>query len=232
MHSGCGFVDDGIGNDCRQPTACAAPTCPATAQRLSRPPRFASVDGPCSTMPCRRPPRSRPTFEAQRRMRCGHGVAAYPVAWLVRRRRLKASDGRACRDRQLAGRELAAAARSRNSGFERDRSLLLRRRHRRAHHHRRTQHVGRGFCADRRMGPFRNGRRRDARPGPHRRARLHVGRTRRLGRHSRYLPSAETTFDVYLNARSVLGVTFPRCRLVLQARRLSGPQEMAVVSRA
>ena len=51
------------------------------------------------------------------------------------------------------------------------------RRDRRPLHHRRAQHDRRRFRAHRRVGPLRHWRRRHAGPGPHRRARVHPGRS-------------------------------------------------------
>ena len=99
----------------------------------------------------------------------------------------------------------------------------------RTRHHRRAQHGRRRLRPHRRLGPLRLRRRRHARPGPHRPARLHAGGTRSLGRrrtdtgrnHLRHLPQ-----------RPRLLAQRPRRRLDLQARRLPGPQEVALLPRA
>ena len=103
------------------------------------------------------------------------------------------------------------------------------RRHRRARHDGRAQHDGRGFRADRRLGPFRIRRRRDAGARPPRRARLHRGRTRRPGRGDAGIAPACPHNPRRLSERQRLLAQRPPRRLGLQARRLPGPQEMAIL---
>ena len=96
-------------------------------------------------------------------------------------------------------------------------------------HHRRPQHGRRRLRPHRRLGPLRLRRRSHARPGPRRPARLHAGGTRRPRRrhtdtgrnHLRHLPQ-----------RPRLLAQHPRRRLDLQARRLPGPKEVALLPRA
>ena len=100
---------------------------------------------------------------------CGsaaHGMAAHPGSGLAGWR----GHRRCCSARPLSGARsrVGAAARSGDArpGCHARRIAAGDCRNRRAHNDGRTQHDWRRFCGDRRMGTFRNWRRRDAWPRP------------------------------------------------------------------
>ena len=108
------------------------------------------------------------------------------------------------------GRDLARPARPRSTRAGRYPRLVApgNCRPRRALHHRRPQHDRRRFRPHRRVGPLRNGRRRNAGPRPHLRTRILSGRTRCARRcHTRVL--GDKTLDVYLNEHAPSGATSP-----------------------
>ena len=98
--------------------------------------------------------------------------------------------------------------------------------HRRPLHSRRPQHGVRGLRAHRPLGALRAGRCGHARPGTRRRARTYPGRTGRPRRRKLH-PRQDNLRHPPEPTRLV--VQRPRRRLALQARRLPGPQEMALL---
>ena len=91
---------------------------------------------------------------------------------------------------------------------------------------RRAQHDGRGFRSHRRLGPLRAGRRRDAGPGPRRRARILGGRARGYGRCS---PRPGRQDLRHLPQRRGFLAQRPRRRLEISVGWLPSTQEMAVL---
>ena len=89
--------------------------------------------------------------------------------------------------------------------------------------------AGDDFALTAGWGHFGCRRRSHARPGPHRPARLHAGGARRAGRRH---PDSGRNHLRHLPQQTRLLAQRPRRRLDLQARRLPGPKEVALLPRA
>ena len=179
------------------------------------------------------PPRARRAARSRvprgERRGAADGVAAHPASGLARRRRGRGG-GRLRRvGRSGPGAGRAARLGHAGTGRHDGRAAAPGRRGRRAVDHGRRQHGRRRLRADGGLGPLRAGRGRHAGAGPRRRAPVHRGRARRAGR-SR--PHARRHDVRRPPQRPRLLAQRPRRRLELQARRLPGAEEVAVVPRA